>query len=61
MIDLTQHFIISEIISNESQKINGLFAVEDLLAIGAMKEFQKQDFKIPEDIACLGFSNWKLD
>jgi LacI family transcriptional regulator len=45
----------------KKRKINGLFAVEDLLAIGAMKEFQKQGFKIPEDIACLGFSNWKLD
>lgn len=42
-------------------KINGLFDVEDLLALGAMLEFQKQGMKIPEDIACMGFSNWKLD
>lgn len=32
-----------------------------LYQLGAMLEFQKQGMKIPEDIACMGFSNWKLD
>lgn len=49
----------SELIKQKIE-VNGLFAVEDLLALGAMKEFQNQGFKIPEEIACMGFSNWKL-
>ena len=40
--------------------INGVFAVEDLLALGAMEEFKKEGYKIPKDIACMGFSNWNL-
>ncbi|MDG2387117.1 MAG: substrate-binding domain-containing protein [Flavobacteriaceae bacterium] len=25
-----------------------------------MKEFKKEGYKIPKDIACMGFSNWNL-
>jgi LacI family transcriptional regulator len=41
-------------------EMNGLFAFEDLLALGAIEEFKKHGFKIPEEIAVIGFSNWEL-
>jgi LacI family transcriptional regulator len=40
--------------------IDGLFAVTDLLAIGAIKGLREQGKKCPEDIAVVGFSNWEL-
>ncbi|MBA4688683.1 MAG: LacI family DNA-binding transcriptional regulator [Candidatus Galacturonibacter soehngenii] len=33
------------------------FADNDLIAIGAMKAFQKMGYKIPEDVAIVGFDN----
>jgi len=37
--------------------IDGIFAVNDLTAIGAMKQLQKMGKKIPEDVKIMGFSN----
>jgi LacI family transcriptional regulator len=45
---------------NSGVEFNGLFAVEDLLALGAMEKLKKHDFKIPDDVAIMGFSNWKM-
>ena len=36
---------------------DGLFAVNDLTAIGAMQTIRENKLKIPEDIAVIGFSN----
>ncbi|MFD1062333.1 LacI family DNA-binding transcriptional regulator [Winogradskyella litorisediminis] len=38
--------------------VDGIFINTDLVAIGAMTEFQKNGVRIPEDIAIVGFSNW---
>ncbi|WP_139957603.1 LacI family DNA-binding transcriptional regulator [Flavicella sediminum] len=38
--------------------VDGIFINTDLVAIGAMTEFNKQGVKIPEDINIVGFSNW---
>lgn len=38
-------------------KIDGLFAANDVSAIGAMKHLKKKGIKIPEDIKVVGFSN----
>lgn len=40
--------------------IDGLFAVNDLTAIGAMQTLQKRGVKIPDDIAIVGFSDGRL-
>lgn len=37
--------------------IDGIFAVNDLTAIGAMKQLQKMGKRIPEDVKVMGFSN----
>lgn len=38
--------------------VDGIFINTDLVAIGALTEFQKQGIDVPEDIAIVGFSNW---
>ena len=38
---------------------DGVFAVNDPVAIGVMKTLQKNKIKIPEDIAVVGFSESK--
>jgi len=37
--------------------IDGIFAVNDLTAIGAMKQLQKMGKRIPEDVKIMGFTN----
>ena len=39
---------------------DGIFAVNDLTALGAMQTIQKRGYKIPEDIAVVGFSDGRL-
>ncbi len=39
---------------------DGIFAVNDLTAIGAMKALQKKNIKIPEEIAIVGFSDGRF-
>ena len=42
----------------DHKDVDGIFINTDLVAIGAMTEFNKQGIKVPEDIAIVGFSNW---
>ncbi len=39
---------------------DGIFAVNDLTAIGAMQAIQKRGYKIPEEISIVGFSDGRL-
>ncbi len=39
---------------------DGVFAVNDLTAIGAMQTIQKKGYKIPDDIAIVGFSDGRF-
>ena len=41
-------------------KFDGLFASNDLLAIGAIKALKQFGLSIPEDVAVVGFSNWNF-
>ncbi|WP_077358610.1 LacI family DNA-binding transcriptional regulator [Virgibacillus halodenitrificans] len=40
---------------NESERPNAVFAVSDILAIGALKEINSAGLHVPEDIAVIGF------
>lgn len=40
------------------KNVDGLFAVSDLVAIGAIAKLNELKIKIPEQIAVIGFSNW---
>ncbi|RAJ15876.1 LacI family DNA-binding transcriptional regulator [Arenibacter echinorum] len=42
----------------DHKDVDGIFINTDLVAIGAITEFNEQGVKIPEDISVVGFSNW---
>ncbi len=44
----------------KSKQIDGLFAATDMLAIAAIKNIKAEGFRVPEDIAVVGFSNWTI-
>lgn len=39
---------------------DGLFAVTDLVAIGAMVQLKRMGYAIPNDVAIIGFSGWDM-
>ncbi len=43
---------------NDHDDVDGIFINTDMVAIGAITEFNKRGVRIPEDIAIVGFSNW---
>jgi len=53
------HLTVLDIL-NKKTEIDGLFAVNDLTAIGAMKTLLKHGVKIPKDVAIVGFSDGRL-
>ena len=42
----------------DHKDVDGIFINTDLVAIGAMSEFNKLGIKVPESISIEGFSNW---
>ena len=44
----------------EHDDIEAVFAITDLVAIGAIKFFNEGNIKIPDQIAVFGFSNWLM-
>ncbi len=42
-----------------NSKITALFAVSDMMAIGAMTGLLQHDYKVPDDISIMGFDNIK--
>jgi len=45
-------------IHTENIDVDGIFAITDLVAIGAITYFKEVGVKIPEQISIIGFSNW---
>ncbi len=45
-------------IIRENLDIDGIFAITDMVAIGAISMFNENQVRIPEDIKIIGFSNW---
>ena len=42
----------------EQKGVDGIFINTDMVAIGAISEFNRLGVKIPEEISIVGFSNW---
>ncbi|MFY0688664.1 MAG: LacI family DNA-binding transcriptional regulator [Cyclobacteriaceae bacterium] len=51
--------LVTELLKSESE-IDGIFAVNDLAAFGAMKAVKDANKSVPEDLAIVGFSNWQF-
>jgi LacI family transcriptional regulator len=50
---------VLEILKN-NKKFDGIFAVNDLTAIGAMQTLLKRGIKVPDDVAVVGFSDGRF-
>ena len=51
---------IANIVFNDHKDVDGVFAITDLMAIGALEAFKEKDVRIPEQVSIIGFSNWFL-
>jgi len=56
--DFAEH--LGKIIAMNKYKVDAIFAVTDIMAIGIMKGLKSQGFKIPEDVAVIGFNDWYI-
>ncbi|MDH5610275.1 MAG: LacI family transcriptional regulator [Cyclobacteriaceae bacterium] len=51
--------IVNEIIAS-GRTFDGVFAVNDMAAFGALIALQNAGKRVPEDVAIVGFSNWQF-
>lgn len=47
-----------KLLEDHGNTVDAVFAVNDLVAIGALHHFRNANMKIPDDMAVMGFSNW---
>ncbi|MAO07557.1 MAG: LacI family transcriptional regulator [Alteromonas sp.] len=50
----------AEQLLKDGKKVDGIFAVTDMAAVGAMTVFKENGIEVPKDIKVMGFSNWFL-
>jgi LacI family transcriptional regulator len=44
----------------DRKEVDGIFAITDMAAVGAIAVFNENGIKVPDDISIMGFSNWFL-
>lgn len=47
-----------KLFKDHKNTVDAIFAITDVIAIGAIKYFTDHNIKVPNDIAVFGFSNW---
>ena len=52
--------IAANTICENHKEVDGVFAVTDLMAIGALEAFKEHNIEVPEQVSIIGFSNWFL-
>ena len=57
-VSFNEGYEFAKKIHNEHKDVDGIFAITDLVGIGAVAYFNEVGIKIPEQIAIIGFSNW---
>ncbi|MGL1889605.1 MAG: LacI family transcriptional regulator [Reichenbachiella sp.] len=58
--DYEEGYKAAETLMNMPEMPDSIFANNDMSAYGAMRAIKDRGFKIPEDIAIIGFSNWQF-
>jgi len=56
--DFNDGFTNAQKLLSEKNSVDAIFAITDLIAVGIIECFKKNNIKIPEDIAVFGFSDW---
>jgi LacI family transcriptional regulator len=52
--------ITKEIFKSNENRLDGIFASNDIAAAGAMMAVKELGLKVPEDVGIVGFSNWQF-
>ena len=56
--DFNDGFYNAKKMLEQHDDVDAIFAITDAIAIGALKYFEDQNIKVPQQIAVIGFSNW---
>lgn len=59
-ISSDEGYAYAKYITEKYPEIDAIFAVADMPAIGAIKYLNENNIAIPEQIAVMGFSNWRI-
>lgn len=57
-VDYQDGITVAKQLLAEHKDVDGVFAITDLVAIGAISVFNERGIKVPDDISIMGFSNW---
>ena len=49
-----------KLLDEHSDSVDAIFAVTDVIAIGALKYFSDHKIEVPKNVAVMGFSNWSM-
>jgi len=58
--DYDEAWFLTEKLINSGNKPDGIFAVNDMTAIGALQAVRNCGLKVPEDISVIGFTNGRI-
>lgn len=50
-------YAAAERLINSKKKVSSIITAENILAVGVLKRFQEEGFKIPEDVSVIGYDN----
>lgn len=50
----------AEALLKDQKQVDGIFAITDMAAVGAIMVLREHGIQVPEDIMVMGFSNWFL-
>jgi LacI family transcriptional regulator len=57
-VDYEDGIVAAKKLLDDHDDIDGIFAITDLAAIGAIAVFNERGIRVPEDVSIMGFSNW---
>ena len=56
--DAYENFKIIQGVLKGCMKFNGIFAVNDITAVGALQALQSAQISVPQEVAIIGYSDW---
>lgn len=57
-VDYEDGIAAAQKLLEDHNDVDGIFAITDLAAIGAISVFNERGIRVPDDISIMGFSNW---
>jgi LacI family transcriptional regulator len=58
--DAQENFKIIQNALQKGMKFDGIFAVNDIAAVGALQALQAAQISVPQEVAIIGYSDWQF-